>query len=1436
MATPTPWSSEFLVNTTTPFYQQFPALAALADGRFVAVWVDDSYTAPDGTRAVRARLFTAEGSGAGDVVVNLTTANAQDMPTVAALADGGFVVAWADQSLSADDPSASAVRAQYFDAGGARSGPEFLVNATTTGPQAKPLLATLDDGRVVCVWEDGSQTGGDTWGDAIRGRILDPSGRTLGTEFLVNTTTVGAQGNPAVSALADGRFVVTWQDVGGGVPVLRGQVFIGDGVRAGSEFALPTVAGMTDAVVTALPDGRFLLTWTDLDGDGSGRSVRGQLCRADGSRAGESFQVNTTIEADQQVPAAAALHDGRFVVAWEDASASGLDGSGRAVRAQVFNPDGSRSGSEFLVNTSVPGDQANVTVATLADGRFVVSWTDWGTDTDGSASGIRGQVFDPREAAVTLRGTALADQLVGTLWGDSLAGGHGHDLLNGAAGSDTIAGQAGNDTLRGGAGNDLIDGGDGQDLLRGGGGGDELLGGAGNDALNGDAGADLTVGGAGDDTHQVDSVSDVALEAPGEGTDWLVSGTISPDLRLAENIENAGLLGTRALNLTGNAGNNLLTGNPEANLLDGGAGNDTLQGGAGNDTYVVDSATDTVYESGGGIDLVKSLAPTFTLPDNVEYGWIVSAATAGLTGNALPNILYAGTGSNSIDGAGGSDEVSYAYGATAGVSVSLAVTTAQVTGGSGTDTLLNIEKLTGSSFNDSLSGNAGMNWLIGAAGSDTLVGGDGSDTYFVDTAADVIVETNANLSTGGTDVVYSAATAYTLAANVEDALITLDGAADLAGNAGSNVLFAGPGNNRLDGADGIDTVDYVRSTAGVTVDLTVTAAQATGGSGSDTLLNIEFLHGSGFADRLTGHAGVNLLDGRAGNDTLTGGDGNDIYWVDAAGDAVIESNADTAIGGSDLVYSTAVAYTLGANIESGWIRVATAADLTGNAGNNTLVAGTGNNRLDGAGGVDTVSYVYADSAGAGVTVSLALGTAQITGGSGSDTLLNIENLTGSNYNDSLTGNAGANVLDGAGGADTLSGGDGADTYQVREAGDLVVETNAAAAGGADLVYSSLASYTLGANVENGRITTASAASLTGNGLGNVLYAGTGNSTLDGAAGTDTVSYQYGAFAGVTVSLAITTAQATGGSDSDVVLNVENLTGSGYGDVLTGNAGANAINGLGGADTMAGGDGADTYYVDSSGDVVSETNAAAAGGIDTVYSYLASCTLGSNVENGRIRTTGSADLSGNTLSNLLYAGAGNNMLSGGSGTDTVSYEYDSSAGVTLNLALTTAQATGGSGSDRLVSIENLTGSAYGDRLIGSSGANALRGQGGNDTLAGGLGNDTLTGGSGADGFVFETVPNAATNLDTIVDFVAVDDGIALDNAVFAQLGATGALAAANFRASSTGTAADANDYVLYNTTTGTLAYDADGSGSAAAPIAFAVLTGAPTLSYADFVVI
>jgi Ca2+-binding RTX toxin-like protein len=580
--------------------------------------------------------------------------------------------------------------------------------------------------------------------------------------------------------------------------------------------------------------------------------------------------------------------------------------------------------------------------------------------------------------------------------------------------------------------------------------------------------------------------------------------------------------------------------------------------------------------------------------------------------------------------------------------------------------------------------------------------------------------------------------------------------------------------------------------------LSLSTSQYTG-HGSDTFTSIEGVIGTDHEDTLAGNAlantliggeGDDQLSGGAGNDTLNGGggvdqmvggDGSDIYYVTSLSDVVTESNAVLASGGSDTVYSYLSAYTLGTNVENLRLLSGAAASGTGNALNNVIYAGAGNNVLNGGAGVDTVSYAFA---AAGVNANLALTTAQATGGSGSDTLLAFENLTGSAFNDTLVGNSGVNVLsglagndilNGGAGNDTLIGGDGSDIYLVDSAGDVVQETNAVlASGGSDTVYSYLSAYTLGTNVEHLRLMSGGAANGTGNGLNNVIYAGAGNNVLNGGAGVDTVSYAF-ATAGVKVGLAPTTAQATVGSGSDTLLAFENLTGSAFNDTLTGNAAANVLSGLAGNDllngsagndTMVGGDGSDVYYVDSVGDVVQETNAVlASGGSDTVYSYLSAYTLGTNVENLRLLSSGAANGTGNGLNNVINAGAGNNVLNGGVGVDTASYAY-ATAGVNANLALTTAQATGGSGSDTLLAFENLTGSAFNDTLTGNAGANVLSGLAGNDLLNGGAGNDTLiggagtdrlTGGTGADVFSFNALSEMGTGAlrDVITDFRSTD---------------------------------------------------------------------------------
>lgn len=297
---------------------------------------------------------------------------------------------------------------------------------------------------------------------------------------------------------------------------------------------------------------------------------------------------------------------------------------------------------------------------------------------------------------------------------------------------------------------------------------------------------------------------------------------------------------------------------------------------------------------------------------------------------------------------------------------------------------------------------------------------------------------------------------------------------------------------------------------------------------------------------------------------------------------------------------------------------------------------------------------------------------------------------------------------------------------------------------------------------------------------------------------------------------------------------DSLEGMAGNDILKGGRGDDRLDGGAGADILAGGNGSDTYFVDSIGDVVIETSVTMhIGGDDLVNSYLGSYTLGANVENGRILNTGVASLTGNGLDNLLYAGSGNNVLNGAGGIDTAAYS-DAGTGVSVSLAIVGAQATGGSGSDTLIGIENLIGSNGNDTLTGNALVNNLNGRAGDDIISGGAGSDILRGGAGEDVFRFDAALNGIANRDRILDFVVVEDSIQLENAVFTKLTATGVLAAANFRASASGSAADANDFILYDTDGGLLSYDGDASGPGQA-VQIALLGTGLALSAADFVV-
>jgi clostripain len=199
-----------------------------------------------------------------------------------------------------------------------------------------------------------------------------------------------------------------------------------------------------------------------------------------------------------------------------------------------------------------------------------------------------------------------------------------------------------------------IVGGSQADILKGGSKADSITGGDGNDTLDGGAGIDTLIGGLGNDIYQVDTTTDVITELAAQGTDTIQS-SVTFSLAALTNVENLTLIGTTAINGTGNTANNIITGNSAANTLNGGTGIDTLIGGLGNDIYVVDSTTDVITEAvNQGTDTVQSNV-TYTLGANLENLTLLGTTAINGTGNTANNVILGNSANNILTGATGKD-------------------------------------------------------------------------------------------------------------------------------------------------------------------------------------------------------------------------------------------------------------------------------------------------------------------------------------------------------------------------------------------------------------------------------------------------------------------------------------------------------------------------------------------------------------------------------------------------------------------------------------------------------------------------------------------------------------------------------------------------------------------------------------------------------------
>ena len=1053
---------------------------------------------------------------------------------------------------------------------------------------------------------------------------------------------------------------------------------------------------------------------------------------------------------------------------------------------------------------------ASNTAGAQAIGSSLAGLTNSGYLTGMSATELSSLVNFTQDLSSSVTATLATHQTNLTLTGTAAINGTGNgrdNIITGNSAANTLTGNDGNDTLLGGAGNDT------------------LIGGNGNDTLDGGTGNDLLNGGVGNDLYIVDSASDQVTEIANGGIDT-VKSSVNFSIAALLNVENITLTGT-ALNATGNANANLLIGNASNNVLIGGDGNDTLRGeggvdtlngGGGNDIYVVDTTTDIIVDSAGTDSIESSVTFSLGTYAAIENLTLTGAAAINGTGNSLANTLVGNAAANTLDGGAGADQmIGGAGNDTYVVRDSTDVITETSSGG--TDAVVsylnytlgaNLENLTlagaaltgtGNAGNNSLLGTAGNNILNGLAGNDTLNGGagidtlnggDGNDLYIVDTNTDVITDTS-GVDTVQSTVSFSLDTRTTL----ENLSLIGTGALSATGNALNNLISANAGNSTINGGSGNDTVSYASATAGVKVAVNG-AAQVTGGSGTDTLINIENLSGSRFDDALTGDGNANILRGGDGNDTLVGGAGSDLLYGDTGNDRLVDSIGDDTLSGGAGDDTYVVAGTTGSILieDSSGIDTLDASAATGGVTIDLTPGGTSN--INGR--------MVTLSSGGTVDVPLDVLFLQDASGSFGDDVAKVKTLV-------------PQVLS------TLSSVQADNRFGLAsfiDKGEYVYRTDLAMTSNQTSLVNALNTLTIGSGGDSpeSQIEALMQAAVRQTELGfrpdsfrvavvmtDADYHKAGDTSYvanDGDALLELEDYPTVAllkakllasaivpvFAvtagnegyynnlvdqlgfGTVVTLAADSSNLvdalTDGMTQITEARIENAIGSVYNDTLIGNGLDNRLEGLAGNDT---------YYVQDSGDVVVEANL---GGTDLVVSS-GSYALSANVENLTLSGTANIDATGNALNNQLVGNSGANVISGGAGADRMlggrgndTYIVDNAGDQVIEYS--------GAGTDVIQSsvsfalsdnVENLTltgtaaingtGNALGNTLTGNTVANVLNGGAGNDILVGGAGNDTLIGGAGNDTFIFTSLSDMGTTgaiTDVINDFVRGQDKIDL----------------------------------------------------------------------------
>jgi Ca2+-binding RTX toxin-like protein len=939
-----------------------------------------------------------------------------------------------------------------------------------------------------------------------------------------------------------------------------------------------------------------------------------------------------------------------------------------------------------------------------------------------------------------------------------------------------------------------------------------FTGGGGNDIFNFAAnsvdGMDRVFGGLGTDI--------VSVNITGMG----VSGTAMSGGLHFEDTETIRFIntGTAVVDASMMDGNIIMyTGSaPGATTIHGLAGN--FDGGTfGGDVtiYADPSAGNATYSNfGAGTQILygsqaQGVATTFTMGGNLDdtdfiQGWDFDTVTrdalsATFSGGSfapqiqgVEDLAFAVSGGNTIDAANIVGAMTWTLTGTAALTLNGGVGT-PINGANGMiinagglsglftlDASNTAETITLGSGGSLVNAWGGNDSVTGGSGADTVNGGDGDDTIQGGGAADVLNGGNGNFDTFRLGQLYAG----------------LDGANDTVdGGAGTN-----------------DLLDYNGSTAITVIFTGAYSGTVTGtGLGTDSFSGIKQIIGSTGNDTITGFHGYTLTNtsadlsriyiGNLGNDTIDGGGSENGYFDIAAYDPAAPIGVFVNLGTAGVTVKGQTVATAG-----------TATDITGGSsvGIDTLI------NIDGVIGTNAADILIGGSDSRGYNGVL------------------FEHLNGFAGNDIIAGNAAAlspTLSPGGTGIVNLLDQDRA-TYEASTSGvrvHLGLGTAQDGQGGSDLLFdithvrgSAFNDMLIGGNEQNDYFE-----SFEGRG---------GDDYINGGTGFDEARYSSAASA-INANLATGIVQ-DGDGGTDVLLSIERIRGSVFDDIMVGSSGNDAFVGFKGNDTIDGGAGFDRVEFGNSTSHVQckgvdrdprppgpDSSTTAGATYETRWSGSRRCA---------VRSTTTA-LTGSGLNEFFDGRGGNDTIAGGGGIDGAGYSGAFGA-VTVDLNLSVGTATGADGTDDLTGIENIVGSFYSDTLTGDANANRLEGAATKYWTYANTGttdNDTLTGGAGSDVFVFNSALDATYNVDEITDFVSGTDKIELDDAIFAGL-LVGSGSAANFAGNIGAVPADTNDFLLYDTATGALYYDADGNDGGLA-VQFAQLTGAPTLSASDFVI-